>query len=236
MLGGVSNLDNAARCWLSEPRLRTYLGVCDANLSKAMKLYLWNVGLAQAILHDVALFEVALRNAYDRCLCSCWSGDWLLDAGSPVRRPIMRTNRRGNSRDQNRINRKTIDALANGGRSHDWIVSNLTLGFWAHMTDRSHERDLWIPYLHRVWPKGTSRSVVSQSMSTVNVVRNRAMHHEHLFNPARAELSPMLASKYMEAMYRDLVPNEFLDAYPECFPFEISSFVNGHPAPALVNL
>jgi hypothetical protein len=76
----------------------------------------------------------------------------------------MRTNRRGYSRDQNRLNRKVIDSLASAGRSYDWIVSNLTLGFWTHMTDRSHERDLWIPHLHRAWPEGADRAVVARGV------------------------------------------------------------------------
>lgn len=33
-----------------------------------MQLYRWNPQLAQAVLHDAALFEVAIRNAYDRCI------------------------------------------------------------------------------------------------------------------------------------------------------------------------
>lgn len=34
----------------------------------AFDLYLWNIGLAQAVLKDVSFFEVALRNAYDRAM------------------------------------------------------------------------------------------------------------------------------------------------------------------------
>ncbi|WP_297157675.1 hypothetical protein, partial [uncultured Ellagibacter sp.] len=51
---------------------------------------------------------------------------------------------RGQVNDANRLNRNSIDHLRNGLRENataDDIVSNLTLGFWAHMTDRSHERD-----------------------------------------------------------------------------------------------
>lgn len=59
----------------------------------ALDLYLWNIGLAQAVLKDVSFFEVALRNAYDRAISSTWNGSdhWLFDGESPVRRPILRT-------------------------------------------------------------------------------------------------------------------------------------------------
>lgn len=42
--------------------------------------------------------------------------------------------------DVNRINRKIIDVAVNGlpeGFSSGDLVSNLTLGFWVHLTDRS---------------------------------------------------------------------------------------------------
>lgn len=88
----------SAKQWLSEPHLQSYLNPCDDDLHAAMRLYRWNLWLAQAVLHDVALFEVAIRNAYDRCITQSFAGDWLLDSTSPVRRPIIRTNRRGNTR------------------------------------------------------------------------------------------------------------------------------------------
>ena len=52
--------------WLSEPRYSKYLEVTRGDDAVALDLYLWNIGLAQAVLKDVSFFEVALRNAYDR--------------------------------------------------------------------------------------------------------------------------------------------------------------------------
>ena len=47
--------------WLSEPRYRKYLEVTRGDDAVALDLYLWNIGLAQAVLKDVSFFEVALR-------------------------------------------------------------------------------------------------------------------------------------------------------------------------------
>lgn len=52
--------------WLSGPRYGKYLEVTRGDDAVALDLYLWNIGLAQAVLKDVSFFEVALRNAYDR--------------------------------------------------------------------------------------------------------------------------------------------------------------------------
>ncbi|MEC4185090.1 hypothetical protein VJ918_09745 [Adlercreutzia sp. R21] len=131
--------------WLSSPRYKRYLEIAEDDDALALELYLWNIGLAQAVLRDVSFFEVALRNAYDRAISSAWngSGHWLFDDASPVRRPILRTNKRGKVKDANRLNRNAIDHLASNlghNPSPDKVISNLTFGFWAHMTDRSHER------------------------------------------------------------------------------------------------
>lgn len=69
-----------------------------------------------------------------------------------MRRPILGKNKQGQVNDANRLNRNSIDHLRNGLRESatvDDAISNLTLGFWAHMADCSHERALWIPSIHK---------------------------------------------------------------------------------------
>ena len=99
--------------WLSVPRFECYLGAAKGNDEIALELYLWNTGLAQAVLRDISFFEIALRNRYDRCLTQlALTGDhWLFDDASPVRKPIMRKNKRGSVVDANELNRKQIDKL-----------------------------------------------------------------------------------------------------------------------------
>jgi hypothetical protein len=65
--------------------------------------------------------------------------------------------------------------------SLDAVVAALSFGFWKHLADTSHDRTVWVPYLQRIWPAGTARSQVFQTMSAVNDARNRAAHLEPLF-------------------------------------------------------
>lgn len=58
--------------WLSSPRLQTYLDASGNNLQRALRLYEWNINLGQTLMKDIAFFEVALRNAYDREIDSRW--------------------------------------------------------------------------------------------------------------------------------------------------------------------
>lgn len=179
-----------AERWLSPARLSPYLAACDGDIEDAFDLYLWNVGLCKVLVADISHFEVALRNAYDRALREGWGGEghWLLDDASPVRAPIMRTSRSKRLLDVNVANRKAISQAQ--GRSHDpsdpdQVISNLMMGFWSHLTDRSRERDLWIPYLHAAWPRGINRAELNRTIYAINKVRNRVAHNERLFDPAR---------------------------------------------------
>ena len=226
--------------WLSAPRYKRYLEVADGDDSSALDLYLWNIGLAQSVLRDVSFFEVALRNSYNRAIAKSFGGDdhWLFDETSPIRKPILRTNKRGQINDANRINRNIIDHLRAGLRDNatpDDVVSNLTLGFWAHMTDRNHERVLWIPILHKVWPKGASRSDINERITRINSVRNRAAHHEHLFASEGMNCSTLQACQDAVALFAQLEPAACNYVYEgQLGQCSVSDFVANNPAPCRI--
>lgn len=78
--------------WLGSPRFQKYVDSCEGDRARALALYEWNVTLAQALMRDIAHFEIALRNAYDTAIESRWLGSdhWLLDPESPAVTPIWR--------------------------------------------------------------------------------------------------------------------------------------------------
>lgn len=65
--------------WLSEPRYDKYPEATREDDAVALNLYLWNIGLAKAVLKDVSFFEAALRSAYDRAISSTWFGGFLFE-------------------------------------------------------------------------------------------------------------------------------------------------------------
>lgn len=170
-------------------------------------------------------------------ISSTWNGadHWLLDDASPVRRPILRTNKRGQVNDANRLNRNSIDHLRNGLRKNataDDIISNLTLGFWAHMTDRSHERDLWIPSIHKAWPKGTLRGDINNRIAGINKIRNRAAHHEHLFAPAGRNCATLSSCRDAASLFSQL--ESFACGYVygrDITKCSVDNYLEEHPAP-----
>lgn len=206
-----ASLQESAERWLSAARFKPYLDASDNDVEAALALYEWNIDLGLVLMKDISAFEVALRNAYDRVLSdNCQDGkDWLFDPASPVNKPIMRHIRSGSLVDMNTLNREQI-AKASGPHhnkmSHDGVVSNLSFGFWAHLTDKAHERDLWIPVLHKAWPRGTNRAELDKSLRAITECRNRIAHHERLFNPRREELLPIQIDRELSRLMTCLLP------------------------------
>ena len=229
-----------AERWLSPKRLAPYLSACGGDIEHALDLYEWNISLGQVLMRDVAHFEVALRNAYDRVLRERWEGDhWLLDEGSPVLRPIVRISKNGKARDVNLVNRRAVaEARSNAhdGDDPNQVIANLMLGFWAHLTDRSRERDLWIPYLYAAWPRGTDRNSLNCSLAAINQVRNRVAHNERLFDPLTEELSPARTDADIIRVLHALCPEAAKRLYGDGMRTPVELFCEEYPAPADVRL
>lgn len=181
--------------WLGTPRFDRYVSHCAGDRALALELYEWNVSLGQSLMRDIAHFEVALRNVYDQAFGSRWKGPdhWLLDPTSPVVMPIWRVRKdkfglkRGS--DVNYLNRRSVDSAIQkcGGVSATpgRVMAELGFGFWSHLTTASHEKSIWVPYLHHAYPTPTTRSDVDKVITNINIVRNRIAHHEPVFERAR---------------------------------------------------
>lgn len=169
--------------WLSRPRLSVYMSACGHDLTKALALYEWNSAVSSAVLRDLAHFEIALRNAYDRSITSRWSGTthWLLDPRQRLFGPVWRT-RGGRRVDINDKPRRSIEEAVRrcGGATAlpGKVIAELSFGFWRYLTSSAHEKTLWVPYLHTAFPPGTVRKDVDTRIARLNELRNRIAHHE----------------------------------------------------------
>ena len=191
--------DTWIEAWLGEARFQRYFNAADGDRVRALALYEWNVETSQILMHDIAHFEVALRNAYDAAISANWPHEthWLLHPESPAVMPIWRTKtingiKRG--ADVNFLTRKNVDdAIKRSGYKHATsgkVIAELSFGFWRQLTTKAMEKSMWVPYLHKAFPHGTDRSVVDAQVKTINDLRNRIARHEPLFT---ATLDPTQA-------------------------------------------
>ncbi|MGW9348444.1 Abi family protein [Nocardiopsis flavescens] len=181
--------------WLGSPRFQKYVDSCAGDRARALALYEWNVTLGQALMRDIAHFEIAMRNAYNTALEANWTGTdhWLLDPDSPVVTPIWRIkkDRSGLKRgsDVNYLNRRAVDSAIRrcGGvrATPGKVMAELSFGFWRQLTSASHEKTVWVPYLHHAYSPKANRSSIDRIIGNINTVRNRIAHHEPIFDRSR---------------------------------------------------
>lgn len=178
--------------WLSAPRLGRYLTAANQDRTRALDLYEWNARVSAAILHDLAHFEVALRNAYDGALTAAMPpgpAHWTF-LSTTVFPPLYRTKRVSAGSPQhidiNRKPREILDAAVQtaGGPSAPpgKVIANLSFGFWRYLSSKGHEKSLWVPYLHSAFLPKTNRSNVDARVGRLHDLRNRVAHHEPLLS------------------------------------------------------
>lgn len=60
-------------------------------------------------------------------------------------------------------------------------------GFWTYLLSDSHEKTIWVPYLHKAFPLGTDRNRLNDSLASLRGFRNRVAHHENILNGSEGE-------------------------------------------------
>jgi len=184
--------------WLSAGRFGTYLKAAGGSRQRALDLYEWNSKLSAAFLRDLSHLEVGLRNAFDRQLSAAvlpkefhWTDPGTLLALFPV--STRQNKRTGKSWDANKNPRDKVqearERCASPGVAPvpGKIVAELMFGFWTYLVADSHEKTIWVPYLHKAFPPGTDRARVSQALTAIREFRNRVAHHENILKGGEIE-------------------------------------------------
>lgn len=169
--------------------LGTYVSAANGDEDLTRTLYLWNRDLVVAFLGDLAILEVAPRNAMSAQLEARWGADWYSN-------PEM-------SLDERSSNEYSLekDQRAENGWQADRLIG---LRFLARApgqarTQRKTPRQvrcdhevLWRGVLDKAFPGGRlqaqednarwNRGYALGTVSRVDALRNRVAHHEPLIN------------------------------------------------------
>ncbi|NVC23159.1 hypothetical protein E7Z53_06790 [Kocuria salina] len=172
-------------------RMGSYLHAAGHEVGLATQLYIWDRDVAAALLADVAIVEVALRNALNDQLTAAYGPRWFeVDVGfdGPTRQSLA----------------QAWGALPSGSQTPGHLVARLMLGFWKGLLEpggyvgrapqrfRADHEALWVHCLHRAFPGGRlmaraegaqfTRSWTLETVTVVHAARNRAAHHEPFVN------------------------------------------------------
>ncbi len=169
--------------------MSTYLHEAGEDTERARELYLWDRDLAVAFLADLAILEVALRNAMSAQLETRWGAAWYENLDMPL-----------DDRSMNTLNQAW--KRAHEPKTPGKIVAQCMFGFWRGLLDkgdyagkaprrvRCNYEVLWRGVLDKAFPGGRTQAKLENQrwnreyalaiVTRVNELRNRVAHHEPL--------------------------------------------------------
>lgn len=164
---------------MSGPRLERYRQPAGASDVDMLINYYWNMALADALHSSLATVEILLRNTIHDTLSNFFGrADWydgtgLLDENQIE--DVAKVKKHIESR-----KRSTTPAR---------VVSQLTFGFWVTILSGTYNDRFWRPNgganLKTAFPNAPSkkrRNDIQAKYYSANSLRNRAFHHEPLFD------------------------------------------------------
>lgn len=177
---------------ISPDRLATYTTAAAARGCDVLDLYIWDRDVAAAAMADIAVLEVAMRNAM--------SGQLEQRAG----RPDWYAAEIGlDARSLNAVS-KAWGQVPEPARVPGRVVAQLMFGFWRELLEAggtvgagplkraTDYEEIWRSDLHRAFPGGRALAVSEDARFTrtwtlaivkdVHALRNRSAHHEPLVN------------------------------------------------------
>lgn len=144
----------------------------------ALRLYIWNGRLCEALYLPLQLAEVASRNAIaipvEKRFGSMWYDDYRFEN-------TLSPQFRGTLRDTvEKEKRKRKAAL-----TVNHVIAALPFGFWVNLMTRSFENQLWATGVRVAFPyaaKGDNRQSIHASLEKMRAIRNDVMHHYAIFD------------------------------------------------------
>lgn len=174
---------------ITPTRMSTYLSEADGDADRARELYLWDRDLAVAFLADLAILEVALRNAMSAQLEAKWGSVWYENPDMPLDDRSMNTLHAAWTR---------VPEPKTAGK----LVAQCMFGFWRGLLDKGDHAGktprrvrcdyevLWRGVLDKAFLGGRAQAKADNQrwnreyalsvVSRVNELRNRVAHHEPL--------------------------------------------------------
>jgi hypothetical protein len=142
------------------------LAFAKGDIAQALRLYMWNTALSEALYGPLQGLEIILRNKIHQRLSAAFGTCWYDAPGF----------------------RDTSCAQAT---RQDRIVAELSFGSWVGLFGPKYETHLWRPHLRNVFvnsPTPFLRKQAHAALDEIRLLRNRVAHHEPILHLRLAEL------------------------------------------------
>lgn len=197
--------------YLSRSRYNRYLRATAHNLTKAKRLYLANMRLAQAFHPLLSQFEVVLRNSLNEVLISNFSdAEWIINQKSGFMSDSSLNQshfflRNCVSKTERQLTSKGIPVTS--GK----IISDQSMGFWVAFFLPHHYSLVSGSPIHSFpfKPATENRASIHSKLEEIKNFRNRVNHCEPLcFSASTIDCSPALQIRsHLYDLVRWIDPN-----------------------------
>ena len=175
----------------SQARLKKYVDAFSGNLSKALRLYRYNIRLSEKFYCALNVFEVVLRNAINDHYKNYFAdNDWIknqITAGGMLEHSPHKTE----------ISQNIQSLINKNSYTQDKIVASATFGFWVYcftkIPFRRGGQSLLTIFPHKT--HGLGQRVVYNELMKVKSFRNRIAHHEQICFDASGNINLALAKE-----------------------------------------
>ncbi len=163
---------------LSQPRLGRYMLAAGADPHFALRLYIWNACLCEALYLPLQTAEVAARNAVMVPVQGRFGPQWYqnLKFVNLLPQRMKDDLSKTLAREQKR---------RGAGMTENHVIANLSFGFFVHLMTRSYGKHLWNRGVRMSFPAAgphEDREAIYLMLDQLRVFRNNIMHHYAIFN------------------------------------------------------
>jgi len=162
---------------VSPERLQRYLGIAAGDLAQALRLYMWNTALSEALYGPLQGLEITLRNKIHQRLAGAFGAHWYDDARLGLRY----------AQQQQVATAKQTLQFQGKPLEPERIVAELSFGFWVGLFGSKYENQLWRPHLRPLFVNAPSPFVRKDAHTVfdeIRLLRNRIAHHEPILQRA----------------------------------------------------
>ncbi len=158
---------------VSAARLQRYITIASGDLAQALRLYMWNTSLSEALYGPLQGLEITLRNKIHDRLTAAYGFHWYDDPRLQLR---FAQQQQVNSAQQTLgFQRKRIEPAR--------VIAELNFGFWIGLFGPKYETHLWRPHLRPLFVNAPSpflRKDAHNALDEIRLLRNRIAHHESI--------------------------------------------------------
>lgn len=169
---------NAINATLSPARIGRYMPAAGGCQHLALRLYVWNARLCEAMYLPLQLAEVSSRNAIsvpvEKRFGAFWYEDYRFENILPlsIRTTLQETVRKEKSK------RK-------GAFTVNHVIAALPFGFWVNLMTRPYDKQLWATGVKVAFPnalRSDDRETIYAALEKMRKLRNDIMHHYAIFD------------------------------------------------------